>query len=157
LTVSGAVGRGYEVAVTVNRIHINAPPEQAYSVLADPARFAEAAGASDNREIDGDWPHPGSRLRSRKGLPGMTVVEEITVVEEEAPRRLVLHGTVSPLLEADIEVEIEPYLNGSCVTLTETPTGGYGAHLPSKLLDAALERRNQHVLERLQRLAVRSR
>jgi uncharacterized protein YndB with AHSA1/START domain len=146
----------YEAAVPVNRIHINAPPEQAFRVLADPDGFAEASGASDEREIEGEWPHPGSRFRSRKGLPGMTVVDELTVVEEEAPRRLVLHGTVSPLLEADIEVEIEPYLNGSRVTMKETPTGRYGSRLPSRLLDAALERRNQRVLERLQRLAVRS-
>ncbi|MDX6552029.1 MAG: hypothetical protein QOH74_517 [Gaiellales bacterium] len=141
--------------MSVNRIHVNASPDQAFAVLADPDRFAEASGASAEREVDGEWPHPGSRFRSRKGLAGMTVVDELAVVDEEAPRRLVMHGTVSPLLEADIELEIEPYLNGSCVTLRETPTGGYGTRLPSRFLHAALERRNQRVLERLQRLAVR--
>jgi len=145
------------VAVPVNRIHVNAPPEQAFRVLADPERYAEASGASNEREVEGEWPHPGSRFRTRKGVPGMTVVDEVTVVEEQAPHRLVMHGSVSPLLEADIEVEIEPYLNGSCVTLTETATGGYGARLPARLIDAALERRNRRVLQRLQRLAVRGR
>lgn len=133
-----------------NTIHVDAPPEAVWEVLADPRLYGNwVVGASTTRAVDGDWPAVGSVLHHTQ----MLVLHDTTeILESEPRRRVVLEARARPLVVAHVSVTLEPEDGGTRVVLEEWPTGGLAAAVPRLVTDAAIRVRNAESIRRIKRL-----
>jgi len=139
-----------------NAILVDATPQAVFEVLSEPAAYADwVVGSSEIVDADGDWPAPGSRFVHLQGRRPFRVRDSTSVLECEAPRRLVLEARVRPFGVNLVAVELEPAGAGTRIVLREWPTTGPAARLPRRLYDALLHARNALALRRLKRLAER--
>jgi uncharacterized protein YndB with AHSA1/START domain len=143
------------VLVSTNRRFIPAEPETVWRVLADPGSYAYwVVGSKRIRKADANWPAPGSRFHHTVGVGPLTVDDHTESLAADPPRRLVLRAKARPLGLAKVEIELEPERGGTCVTLTENPTGVQRplAYLPPLQLLTWV--RNAESLARIEDLAL---
>jgi uncharacterized protein YndB with AHSA1/START domain len=134
-----------------NTIHVNAPPEAVWEVLADPRLYGNwVVGASTTRDVEGRWPEPGSRLHHTQML---LIHDTTSVLESDPRRRLVLEARARPLVIARVDIRLEPESGGTFIVLDETAIGGLLGALPQALSDAPIHLRNHETVRRLKRLA----
>jgi uncharacterized protein YndB with AHSA1/START domain len=141
--------------VSTNRRFIPAPPETVWRVLADPRSYGYwVVGSKRIRDADASWPAPGSRFHHTVGFGPLTVDDHTESLAADPPRRLVLRAKARPLGLAKVEIELRPEPGGTCVTLTENPTGVQRplAYFPPLQLLAWA--RNAESLARIERLAL---
>lgn len=135
-------------------IEMAVPPETVWAVLADPHVYADwVVGANEVRDADETWPQPGSKLHHSTGVGPLTLDDETTVVEAEAPRLLVLRAKLRPVGEFGVTVHLEPCAGGTKVTIEEEAVGGPVSAVPGAGL--AADGRNVFSLRRLKDLAER--
>jgi len=136
--------------MATNTIHVDAPPEAVWEVLADPRLYGNwVVGASTTRAVDGDWPAVGSVLHHTQ----MLVLHDTTeMLESEPLRRVVLEARARPLVVAHVSVTLEPEDGGTRVVLEEWPTGGLAAAVPRLVTDAVIRVRNAESIRRIKRL-----
>jgi uncharacterized protein YndB with AHSA1/START domain len=140
--------------VARTEIHIDATPEEVWSVLADAAAYGEwVVGTKNVSAADGEWPRTGSVLEYELGIGPVSVSDRTTVVEAEPPRKLVLRAELRRLGAAAIRLELDPVGDGTRVVMDEEPVEGVVDALHTRVTDAALRRRNDLALGRLKRLA----
>jgi NAD(P)-dependent dehydrogenase (short-subunit alcohol dehydrogenase family)/uncharacterized protein YndB with AHSA1/START domain len=136
-----------------NRVHIDAAPEEVFTVLADPRRYPEwVVGASSVRDHDESFPEVGSRFHHDVGSWPLNVSDHTEVIEVDPPNRIVLKAKARPLGTATIAIDLEESAGGTELTLEEQP----GDRLTSLLagnpvVDTALRVRNAEGLARLKR------
>jgi uncharacterized protein YndB with AHSA1/START domain len=133
-----------------NTIHVDAPPEAVWEVLADPRLYGNwVVGASTTRKVDGSWPDVGAILHHTQ----MLVLHDTTEVREsEPPRRLLLEARVRPLVVVMVSVTLEPDGDGTLIILDEWPVGGLAAAVPGFITDRLIRLRNHEATLRLKRL-----
>jgi uncharacterized protein YndB with AHSA1/START domain len=137
----------------INHVHIAAPPSAVFATLATTDRYADwVVGASDIRDADAGWPAPGTRFHHTQGIPHVGLKDTTEVLESEAPRRLVLEVRARPLIVARVTLDLLGDANGTRLTMTESPTGGWLARVDGRLLDRLIQLRNAEALRRLRRL-----
>jgi uncharacterized protein YndB with AHSA1/START domain len=131
-------------------IEIAATPQRVYDYVADLPRHPEWAGHKLRVEhVDGPADAAGGRFRSAGVQLGREVINELTVVEADPPRRFVFDasGKEGRFRHA---YEIEPTATGSRLTRTMEVMD---ASLPLKLLSASFNlfvaKRNDGDLARL--------
>jgi len=136
--------------VARNTIHVEAPPEAVFEVLADPRLYGNwVVGASTTYAVDGTWPEPGAVLHHAQLL----VIRDTTeVLECEPARRVRLEARARPLLVAHVTVTLEPAGGGTRVLLEESVVGGLAAALPRAVTDAVVHVRNAESVRRIKRL-----
>ena len=118
-----------------NTIHVDAPPEAVWEVLADPRLY-------------GNWV-VGAILHHTQ----MLVLHDTTEVREsEPPRRLLLEARVRPLVVVMVSVTLEPDGDGTLIILDEWPVGGLAAAVPGLITDRLIRLRNHEATLRLKRL-----
>jgi uncharacterized protein YndB with AHSA1/START domain len=134
-----------------NEIHIDAPVETVFDVLADPRFFANwVVGASSVRGVEGEWPALGSTLHHSQQL----VLRDTTQVKlVDPPRRLLLEARARPLAVAEVDIRLEPEGDGTHLVLRETATGAIAGAFPELLTDPLIHIRNRASVARLKRLA----
>jgi len=133
-----------------NTIHVDAPPEAVFEVLADPRLYGSwVVGASVSKEVEGRWPEVGALLHHSQM---MVLHDTTTVLEMDPARRLVLEARARPLIVARVEVKLEPAGDGTHLVLDETATGGLAGALPHAFTDALIHLRNREAVRRLKRL-----
>lgn len=141
--------------MATNRRFIPAAPETIWRVLADPESYADwVVGSKRIRDADPDWPAPGTRFHHTVGVGPLTVDDHTESLAADPPRRLVLRANARPLGLAKVEIELEPERDGTCVTITENPTGVQRplAYFPPLQLLTWV--RNTESLARIERLAL---
>jgi uncharacterized protein YndB with AHSA1/START domain len=133
-----------------NTIHVDAPPEAVWEVLADPRLYGNwVVGASTTRKVDGSWPDVGAIMHHTQ----MLVLHDTTEVREsEPPRRLLLEARVRPLVVVMVSVTLEPDGDGTLIILDEWPVGGLAAAVPGFITDRLIRLRNHEATLRLKRL-----
>ena len=137
-------------------IHVSAPPEAVFAVLADPATYEDwVVGCKDIRGVEGRWPEPGATFHHTVGLGPLTVKDTTSVTECARPHRLVLRARARPTGVARVELDLAEREGGTEVTITELPVEGPPALLHNKAQDWLIDRRNREGLRRLKRLAER--
>jgi uncharacterized protein YndB with AHSA1/START domain len=135
-------------------IRVSAEPERVFTILADPSSYDRwVVGCKDIRAVDGVWPEPGSTFHHSVGLGPVTVHDTTTVVESDAPSRLVLRARARPTGVARVELDLAPHAGGTEVAITELPVSGPAALLHNPVQDWLIDRRNREGLRRLKRLA----
>jgi uncharacterized protein YndB with AHSA1/START domain len=133
-----------------NTIHVDAPPDAVFEVLADPRLYGNwVVGASTTYRVDGNWPEPGSVLHHAQM---MLIRDTTTVLESEPGRRVVLEARARPAVVAHVTVTLDPAGGGTRIVLEEKVTGGLAAVLPDALNDALIHLRNAEAVRRLKRL-----
>lgn len=139
------------------RRRVDATPAQVWAQLTDAWLFPTwVVGATHIRDVEPDWPAPGSRIQHKVGVWPLVINDTTQVVEAEEPVRLVLQARAWPVGEARVEMIIAP--DGpaaSTVTMRERPTNGIARWLHTPLQEAVLRWRNREALDRLATLAER--
>ena len=134
---------------------IEASIDDVWGTLADGDTFQDwVVGCQMVRHVEGTWPMPGSAIHHRIGVGNATIDDTTTVVEMEAPRRLVLRARVRPIGVACVELTLTPAEpSGTTVVLEENVVDGPISHAPEILTDPLLHARNVETLRRLKHLA----
>jgi uncharacterized protein YndB with AHSA1/START domain len=133
---------------------VAATPDRVFSVLADGWTYEHwVAGCKLIRDVDEGWPEPGATFHHSVGLGPITVRDTTTVLESEAPRRVVLRARARPAGVARVEIDLAEHDGGTQVTMLERPVSGPPALVHNPLQDWLIDRRNRESLRRLKRLA----
>jgi uncharacterized protein YndB with AHSA1/START domain len=137
--------------VSRNEIHIDAPVQSVWDVLAEPRFYANwVVGASSVRDVEGEWPAVGSVLHHSQ----QAVVRDTTeVMRSEPPHRLVLEARARPLVVAEVDIRLEPDGDGTRLILVEHAVGAVGGAFPDAMTDPLIHIRNIASVTRLKRLA----
>jgi uncharacterized protein YndB with AHSA1/START domain len=140
----------------VERI-IAAPPEHVFAVLADGWTYSDwVVGTVHMRDVDKDWPAPGSRLHHKAGPWPLSLKDSSQVLELEPGRRIKLAAGLWPLGEAVIDITLVPAGAGTRVVMAETFERGPLRWAHNKINDLVLHRRNVESLRRLADIAERA-
>ena len=137
-------------------MHVAAPPERVWAVLADPPAYERwVVGCREVRRWDPQWPGPGSAFHHTVMLGPVPIKDTTSVLEVEEARKLVLRARARPAGVARVCVALTPDDGGTRVELAEWPVEGPPATLHNPLQDWLINRRNDESLRRLRRLAER--
>lgn len=126
-------------------------------MLADPESYAYwVVGSKRIRDADPGWPAPGTRFHHTVGVGPLTIDDHTESLSADPPRRLVLKAKARPLGVAKVEIELEPQRGGTCVTITENPTGVQKPLTYFPPLQALTWVRNSESLARIEQLALKT-
>lgn len=135
---------------------MNATPDEVWQVLADGWLYPLwVVGATRMREVDDQWPAPGSRIHHSVGVWPLTIDDNTEVVEATEGRMLRLRARAWPTGEAEVMIRIEDRGAGSSVTIEEDLVAGPARFVPKPARAVALKIRNRETLRRLGWLAER--
>ena len=127
-----------------------ATPAEVFAVLADGWLYPTwVVGASRMRAVDAHWPAAGAKLHHSFGVWPAVIDDELLVLTNEAPHRLVLQAKGWPVGEATVDLRIDAWGEGAMVSMTEDATRGPGLLVPSAVRQLALAVRNAETLRRL--------
>jgi hypothetical protein len=125
-------------------------PERAWAELSDAWVYTSwVVGATHIRDVDSNWPEPGSKLHHTVGPWPLMIKDHTQVVESEPPSRLVLIARAWPVGEARIELTLRPVRDGTEITMAEWPVRGPGRWTRNPVMEAVLRARNRESLGRL--------
>ncbi|MFJ7288731.1 SRPBCC family protein [Curtobacterium sp. NPDC098951] len=125
-------------------------PEDVFDVFSDGWLFTTwVVGASRMRGQDEGWPAVGTRLHHSFGIWPLVIDDVTTVLEWDAPHRMVIQPKGWPLGEARVELVVEEHRRGCKVTIVEDAVAGPGAWAPDVLVQPMIWIRNRETLRRL--------
>jgi uncharacterized protein YndB with AHSA1/START domain len=128
--------------------------DDVWAILADPRAYAFwVVGSRDIRAVEGDWPAVGSTFHHTQGHGPVKLRDTTTVIECDAPHRLLLEVRIRPLLVGPVELTMERDGDGTCVTITERAEGGLGGLAPHFATAPFIALRNADALRRLAGMA----
>jgi len=136
---------------------IHTTPEQVFAVLADGWTYSDwVVGTAHIREVDPDYPSPGTQIHHKAGPWPMSIKDETTVLECEAPYLLLLKVKLWPAGAGKVRFLLTAVGDHTTrVTMTEDFVEGPLIWVRTKLNDLVLHRRNRESLRRLSDLATR--
>lgn len=137
--------------MTEVRLTVRASADRVFAELADGwAYVGWVVGATHIRDVEPNWPAPGSKIHHKIGSWPAVVSDNTESLECEPGRRLVLRARGWPLGEATVEILlIEQDSSHTEVIIREAPTAGPGRWLDNPVLRALLRSRNTETLSRL--------
>jgi uncharacterized protein YndB with AHSA1/START domain len=152
----GDIGYAHFVA-TVQKT-VRAPADRVFAVLADGWTYSDwVVGTVHIRDVDADWPAPGSQLHHKAGPWPLSLQDSSTVVAMVPDRSLTLTAGLWPLGAATVRVELEPLGPAATrVVMHEEFHAGPLLWARNKVNDLVLHRRNLESLRRLADIAERS-
>ncbi len=140
--------------MALNEIHIDAPPERVFAVLADWRAYADwVVGSRLMRGVDPGFPAAGTRLHHQVGWGPLNLDDHTTVLEVDQPRKLVLKAKARPLGTAVVDLEMKREAGGTRVYMREDPGDAATAFVFNPLTHLLVRGRNTESLQRLKRLA----
>ena len=140
--------------MAVNEIHIDAPPERVFEVLADWRSYGDwVVGSRFIRGADPGFPAAGTRFHHQVGVGPLHLNDHTQVLEVEQPRRLVLKAKARPLGTALVELELKREAGGTRVYMREDPGDPLTKLVFMPLTHLLVRGRNEESLDRLKRLA----
>jgi uncharacterized protein YndB with AHSA1/START domain len=136
---------------------VQAPPDRVFAVLADGWSYSDwVVGTVHIRDVDDNWPQPGSQLHHKAGPWPFSLHDSSTVVSMTPNRELTLKAGLWPLGQAQVRIRLEPSGTAATkVTIEEDFEAGPLLFLRNKLNDLVLHRRNIESLRRLSDIATR--
>lgn len=135
---------------------IPADAQDVFAVLADGWSYAAwVVGNSHIRDVDADWPAPGTRIHHSAGAWPLQIQDVTEVRSVEANRFLELKARLWLLGAVSIRFSLSPLTHGGTrVVMAEQAVAGVGALIPEAVQGLALRPRNRESLTRLGDLAV---
>lgn len=140
-------------AVITRRVH--APAGTVWDVLADGWLYANwVVGASRIRDVESEWPQPGSKLHHSFGVWPVLINDSTEVLASEPGREMLLKARGWPAGEAHVRIMISPQgPDASVVSISEDATAGPGKVVPRPLRQLVIGPRNAETLNRLALIA----
>ena len=136
-----------------NEIHVDAPLQRVWEVLANPASYAYwVVGSKAVRDADPGWPNLGTKFHHTIGVGPLKLRDNTQVEEVNKPRRLVLRTRTRPLGAQKVTLTLDPAGTGTLVEMVENPVG-VPLQIVSPPLDIVLRGRNEESLKRRKELA----
>ena len=140
--------------MAVNEIHIDAPPERVFAVLADWRSYGDwVVGSRFMRGADPGFPAARTRFHHQVGWGPLNLNDHTTVLEVDQPRRLVLKAKARPLGTAVVALDMRAENGGTRVVLREDPGDAATAFVFNPLTHLLVRGRNEESLRRLKRLS----
>ena len=136
---------------------IQAPPDRVFAVLADGWTYSDwVVGTVHIRDVDPEWPKPGSRLHHKAGPWPFSLHDSSTVLSCEENRELTIRAGLWPVGEAQIAFRLQPVGEGATrILMKEDTVAGPFHWFHNKVNDLVLHRRNVESLRRLSDIATR--
>ena len=131
---------------------IHADPEAVWAVLADPTTYPDClVGAQVIRDVDGEFPKPGSDFHHSVGASEeLALPDRTTALEAERPHKLTLKVRARPFFEGVVRFRLLATKAGTELVLEEEPVGPLRFVAP--LLRPLIVARNAKSLDRLRDL-----
>lgn len=147
---------GYRMAMAHVCRHFDAAPEDVFAVITDPRTYPDwLIGALKIRDVDANWPSPGSSFHHVVGVPPLVMADDTTVMDIEPNRSLVLHVKARPFVSGRVTFRITGDGDDGCVlSLEEEPEVRTIGNLVRPLMDPLTHIRNQRSLERMEPLVL---
>jgi uncharacterized protein YndB with AHSA1/START domain len=141
---------------TVQRT-VQAPPDRVFAVLADGWTYSDwVVGTAHIRDVDPNWPSPGTQLHHKAGPWPLSLKDSSTVVACDPDRSMTMKVGLWPLGEGVVKLELEPVgTTATRVTMHEQFTAGPLLWARNKINDLLLHGRNVEALRRLADIAER--
>lgn len=125
-------------------------PQDVFDVLADGWLYPSwVVGASRMRDVEEEWPQPGSRVHHSFGVWPVLLNDETVIREWDPPRRVVMSPKGWPVGEALVTIDVKPRRDGCVVRIQEKAQKGPATLIPSAIMDIYLHARNVETLRRL--------
>lgn len=127
------------------------PVPKVFAEIADGWAYAGwVVGAVHIRDVDLEWPEPGSKIHHKIGAWPIEIADETVSIECVPDRRLVLRARGWPLGEAIVELDLTSEADGRTrIRMREAPSAGPAAAIDNPGLRWLLRRRNLESLHRL--------
>lgn len=136
--------------MATNYRSMHCSPDEVFQVLADGWLYPSwVVGASRIRDVDADWPAPGSRIHHSFGIWPALINDASVMLEWDPPRHARLKARAWPAGEADVMVDVKPRGDGCLVRIVEDAVGGPALLVPSVIRNTTLHYRNYETLHRL--------
>lgn len=130
---------------------IEASSAAVWAVVIDPFTYPSwLIGAQEIRDVDDDWPCPGSAFRHRVGFGPLTIPDSTKVIAVDSGRRLRLAVRARPLVSAVATITLVSDGTHTVVSMEEEPDFGALGELVRPLLDPSTHVRNHRSLCRLE-------
>ena len=140
--------------MAINEIHIEAPPERVFAVLADWRSYGDwVVGSRYIRGADPGFPAAGTRFHHQVGIGPLNMNDHTEVVEVDQPRKLILRAKVRPLGTALVDMDLQPANGGTKVVMREDPGDPMTALVFQPITHLLVRGRNVEALQRLKGLA----
>ena len=140
--------------MALNEIHIDAPPERVFAVLADWRSYGDwVVGSRTMRGSDPGFPAAGTRFHHQVGVGPLNLNDHTSVLEVDQPRKLILKAKARPMGTAVVDMEMRREAGGTRVYMREDPGDTLSAFIFNPLTHLLVRGRNVESLKRLKRLA----
>ena len=131
-------------------ITINAPARAVYESLIDAWTYGIwVKGAKNIRDVEADWPAPGSRFHHSSGIGPLMTRDETRMIRCEPDALVELNMQLWPVGEGIVRLELTPEGEGTRVTMHEEFVKGPAAALDNAVQQMALKVRNDWSLDKL--------
>jgi hypothetical protein len=130
-----------EIATSAHRL---------FEVLIDPWTYPSwLAGAANMRDVDDDWPRPGSKFHHTVGIGPFVIPDSSVMLGFETDRMLRLAVRARPLVSAVVVFSLLGDGDRCVVSFEEEPRIRMIGNLVRPVLDPITHVRNHHSLKRL--------
>ena len=138
-------------------MEIPASVDRVWAVLADGWTYAAwVVGASHIRDVDAEWPAPGSRLHHKAGPWPVSIRDRSESLDWDPGRMLLLKVHLWPFGAGQVKFTLDPLDDRATrVTMQEQFVAGPMVAVRNKVGDVVLHFRNTEALQRLADLAER--
>jgi carbon monoxide dehydrogenase subunit G len=137
-----------------NTIHVDAPKEAVFAVLADAHAYERfVVGCKKIRAVDEGWPAPETAFHHRVGVGPVTTADYTQVIVVDPPDRLVLRARARPFGTAKVTFQLQSEGEGTHVVIAEEPMGDWIKRIWNPVLDGLTHLRNTETLRRLKNVA----
>ena len=135
---------------------ILSPPTKVWALLADGHRYDQwVSGTQEVLSADPQWPEVGARLQVRVGVGPLTLDDVCVVRVCEPEQRLELEARAEPFGAARIAINLLLWGENTLLTLDWHPLRGPGTRMHGLPIDYVIRLRNNRMLTKLARIAVR--
>ena len=112
--------------MTTSALGIDAPAEVVFSILVDAETYPQwLVGAKHIRQVSSEWPAVGSAFDHAVGIGPITIKDSTTIIDQRAPRVLVLLAGIGALGSARVRFTVTPDRDGgSHLSVEEEPATG---------------------------------
>jgi uncharacterized protein YndB with AHSA1/START domain len=142
--------------MATNERFMPVPPEAVWDALADGRGYGYwVVGSSEIRDVDDQWPQPGSRFHHTVGIRPVRVSDHTESLEAQRPSLLSMRAKARPVGTAKVTLTMTPEDGGTRVRITENPDGLTGWLSLNPLVQVLVKGRNAESLMRLEELALR--
>jgi uncharacterized protein YndB with AHSA1/START domain len=136
---------------------VSCSPEAVFDVLSDGWSYATwVVGAARIRQVDHEFPAPGSRIYHSVGMWPVMLSDHTEVEHVDPPHEIQLLARAWPAGEARITIVCEPQGEQTEIIIREDVVDGPAKLIPKRVEDALIAARNREALLRLGYLAERA-